>query len=299
MKSVRKPGGDTERKAILIGMNIVVFQKKCLMKPVTLLFAILIALTVTSCKKEKDNQPEVSKNESRMVKWQHESWGSRITRLFEYNTNGKISKQTTVLPPIDQASGERVVTHTFQYGTNGKIATEEQLSPDGKIFYGHYSYNPDGRLNRFEYKDDTGLVVLSLDYVYAGSTIELKITHAPNGGVTNYKINLDGTGNISDIWCQWGINPEYWQAVSGTTYDNTPNVFSTIRGMECFYMLTSPDAFSGILPKNNILEYKSHTLNNGPVYSSGQIYEYSSTGLATKRLSEDGMTVDIFTYEEY
>lgn len=271
------------------------------MRPIILLAAILIVST-TSCKKE--NNPKTTdpakdpKTGYRMTTWESDNWGYRISYHFEYNNEGKLSKFTKVLPPLDTSSTQRIITHTFQYGAGGRIETEQNHSPGGKILYGHYNYTNDGHLERFEYKNDTGLVELRLEYKYSGNVMDMRITHAPNGGITNYKFYKDSVGNINEIWCQSGINPNYRLSLSGTTYDDNPNIFSTIPGMECFYMLTSPDEFSGIITKSNVLTNKVHT-NTGTVYSYKTSYEYNSDSVVVKRLSEDGMSLDVFSYERY
>jgi hypothetical protein len=270
------------------------------MKLISFWLLVVISFSITSCKKEDNNNNSLPDNANRITRFAVASVlpgggvDTSYIRTFSWDALGRCTRIATdyVNSPADYYQIDN-----YYNGTDTIIAKRKftyQSSP-GVSEWEYFTYDASGRMMIDSLINEYGTSLIYRYSVDAQGVISLNFSGLSNPFLNaTYRHNFDGAGNIiNEIDSVYGYDistASYsfsYRAVTTASYDNKPNPFYKVYPIRIIQLEHENslnfdmEPFWGIAQKNNITQEMrgpTQPASGLQTYNHSATYQYNAAG---------------------
>jgi len=285
------------------------------MKLISFWLLVVISFSITSCKKEDNNNNILPDNTNRIARFALASVlpgggvDTSFVRTFIWDAS---SRCTRIATNYVNSTADNYQIDNYYNGTDTIIAKRKftYLSSPGISDWEYFTYDASGRMMSDSLTNQYGTLLISRYSVNAQGVITLNL-NGPYTPILNatYRHNFDGAGNIiNEIDSAFNYNistgsfPFSHITVTTASYDNKPNPFYKVypkRMVQLDHENPNFDMepFWGMGQKNNITQEMrgpSQPASSGPqTYNHSATYQYNAAGYPSSVTFTDNETGEV------
>jgi hypothetical protein len=273
------------------------------MKLISLWLLVVISFSITSCKKEDNNNNILPDNTNRITRFAVASVlpgggvDTSYIRTFSWDASGRC---TRIAINYVNSTADNYQIDNYYNGTDTIIAKRKFTNPSspGVSNWEYFTYDASGRM----IMDSLVFAVNSYSIYRYTTNTQGVITLNLNGPYTpilnaTYRHNFDGAGNIiNEIDSAFNYNistgsfPFSYIAVTTASYDNKPNPLYKVYPKRIIQLdhenilKFDMQPFFGIAQKNNITQEMrgpTQPASGLPTYNHSATYQYNAAGYPT------------------
>lgn len=268
------------------------------MKPIFTIILAAVIVSGTSCKKDKDPEPETKKLPQALLTelyYKNTGTGPDAAYSFTYDTKGKMTQMAT-----------RNAIIFFTYDDNERLVSDS--SQGGGQIRQHY-YNSKNQVERSDYYRGQSMELYRyVTYTWSNNELVQVNDRLADGSLQRIlHIIYNSAGDVTRIETQSKETPDSnsrYTTFEGYIYDDKPNFMSAAYGAPAFVLLS---AFSGIdytetLSTHNLIEGTTSFYQKMGLLATKQnnyTIEYGENGYPATRALKKSAETTTFAYKPF